>query len=134
MGISNYNASLLLASSFLTTTYLALVTTAVTPDQDGTNISEPLPTEYANYTREAMASVMWGAPGEIAGILSITNVGGVFFNPPPNTSPGCTVVGWVLLDSLTAGNMLFYGSLPPSIIASAITPIFNPNSIIIGLF
>lgn len=82
------------------TPYVALFTTAPSDAAAGTEVSGNA------YARTA---VTFGAPSG----GSMTNSGAVVF-PTPTPSGWGTIVGWGIMDALTAGNMLYYSDQTPN--------------------
>jgi hypothetical protein len=60
------------------------------------------------YARQAVASAAWTRTSS-----SVSNNADVLF--PAVTGSAYTVVGWAVMDAVTAGNMLYWGDVSPSV-------------------
>lgn len=93
----------------IATYYVALFTVAPTNAGGGTEVTG------GSYARQAIAnnSAQWAAPAN----KEISNANDVVF--PAATAGWGTVVAFALMDALTAGNMVGYGSLSSPIAINA---------------
>jgi len=133
-GISTATATSLLTTLLGGTTYIALTTTPVIPQMDGTNIPEPNPLEWTNYARVLIDGSWWTAPVESEiDVLTTTNIGVLVFPTITNTSAGVEITGWAILDSLTAGKLLFFGDIPTTLVGSGVTPRFEFQTLNISI-
>ncbi len=91
--------------------WVALFTAAPTDAGGGTE------TVYTNYTRAATVGADWTASTGING----TNANAINF--PACGATGATIVAFALMDAVTAGNMLAWGTCSLTV-SNAVTPSF----------
>lgn len=98
--------------------FLALVTTAVVTGDTGATIVEAA---YTGYARKTIAAADWNAATGAAPASNTTNVTETFGACTAGTS---TVIGWAVLDVVTAGagNILMYGTATSTVISTTQTP------------
>lgn len=142
MGISIYAATILLEYVLSGDCYIALTTSSVLPSMDGSNIQEPLPNVYPNYTRIEITPEMWSTPvvsiyldeeqESHEEVLASNNT--ILYFPTPQVGSGSlTVTGWAVLDSPTSGNVLYYGSCDNLFISTDVTPYFPANTLVVSV-
>lgn len=133
-GISTYGANTIFTTLLGTNTYIGFATAPITPEMDGTNIPEPNPIQWDNYSRVLIDPSWWStAVEENIGQLSITCLAILVFPTITNTSQGCEITGWAILDSITAGNVLFFGDVDTELVGSGITPKFESQTLTISI-
>jgi len=106
--------------------YVALTTVAVTDTDTGSTITEAA---YSEYQRVQAGTGRWQLRGGTAG--SFENMDLLGF-PLAGSGANDTVIGFALVDALTAGRVLVYGTCSLSI-TQGITPQFQVSSIVINL-
>jgi hypothetical protein len=84
------------ALSALSTVYVALYTAVPSDSAAGTEVTG------SSYARQAVAAASWTRTNN-----SVTNNVEVAF--PVVTGSAYTVVGWAIMDAVTAGNQLYWG-------------------------
>lgn len=99
-----------------TGSYLALTTVVPTSTSTGTSITEA---SYTGYARQSIAGGGW-----VAATAATPSVGA---NSGTITFAACTagtstLIGFALCDALTVGNMIWWGTLPSTVISTTQTP------------
>ena len=84
--------------------YLALVTTLATDSSTGSTLVEPSGGGYARYSLGAPADATWTRSSSTTGVA--TNAASITFTASGGNYG--TIVGIALVDSSSAGNVLFY--------------------------
>lgn len=129
--MSYFLAEQILASSLSQSVYIALTTSAVGPNDDGHSIYEPSALQYTNYAR--VVTNLWSAVTSSNGITSIANAEDIIFPTVANTSAGTNIVGYAVTDNPTVGKVLYYGTIPTSMINSDITPQLPIGTLVISI-
>ena len=104
--------------------FIALFTTVCTDAAPGTE------TVYTNYTRTPLARTTGGFAISGTTPTKALNVATVSF--PPCGATGATIVAFAIMDALTGGNMLYFGTCSLAV-STAITPNFPAGSLEIDL-
>lgn len=129
-GKVNYHISKLLnlifnAASFTypTPLYFALWTTSLTAASTGSSGTEAA---YTSYARVAMTANTTNFPTSTSG-AAIQNAVAITWPQSTGSSATCTYIA--ICDASTAGNMLYFGSITSTAIASGDTPQININGL-----
>jgi hypothetical protein len=106
------------ALTALSTVYVALFTAAPSDSAAGTEVTG------SAYARQAVASAAWTRT-----VSSVSNNAEVAF-PTVTTTP-YTVVGWAIMDAVTAGNMLYWGDTTSTVMNVGDVARFAPSGLTI---
>jgi hypothetical protein len=106
------------ALTALSTVYVALYTAVPTDATAGTEVSG------SSYDRQAVASAAWTRT-----VSSMANNAEIAF--PAVTGSAYTVVGWAILDAVSAGNQLYWGDCTSTTMNVGDIPRFAPSALTI---
>ena len=108
------------ALTALSTVYVALYTAVPSDAAVGTEVAG------SAYARQAIAAAGWT---HTAGSNTVSNTSEIAF--PAVTGSSYTVVGWAIMDALTAGNQLYWGDCPSTTMGVGDIPRFAPGALTI---
>lgn len=110
------------------TVYLAVATAAPTDATTGTTIVEPTSGQYVGYARLAIANTASNFP--VASASNKTHANALTL-PTSTGGTGATIQWFALLDALTLGNMICWGTMGAAkVVTSGITPQFAPGALV----
>lgn len=107
------------ALSALSTVYVAMYTAVPSDPAAGTEVSG------SGYARQAVAAAGWTRTTS-----SIANNAEVAF--PQVTGSAYTVVGWAIMDALSAGNQLYWGDCTSTVMNVGDIPRFAPSALTVS--
>lgn len=110
------------ALSALSQVWVAMFTAVPSDSSGGTEVT----IGSFGYARQAVAAAGWN---HTAGSNTVTNANEIAYNAV--TGSAYTVVGWAIMDALTAGNMLYWGDCTSTTMNVGDIPRFAPSAITI---